>query len=115
MAELSQLFEPRPCGAGIDRLGGEAESVADVGGHPGGDERGCGVEENGVAARAGLTREHPAHGDRVLRRRAAAQLVEIAGVEAERTRVELVLVDVALANLQDEIRPGRGELVEPTV
>src|SRR5262249_55388276 len=66
MAELSQLLEPGPGGAGVDRLRGEAEAVADVRGDAGGHERGGRIEKHRITARARLSREHAAQDRGVL-------------------------------------------------
>ena len=99
--------------ARVDRLAAEPEALAEIVGEAGGDERRRGVQQHGVAAAAALAREHRADRRGVLRRRAAAQLGGIGGLDPEIARVELPLAHVAVDDLDDEARAVGRELVEP--
>ena len=78
------------------------------------DARG-GVEQHDVAHGALLAVEHAADDRGVVGGVAAQQIVDVGERDAEIARVEVVLVDVAPADLPQPAVAGRGELVEPVV
>ena len=79
------------------------------------DDAGGGVQQHDVAHRALLAVEHPAHDRGVVRGVAAQQIVDVGERDAEIARIEVVLVDVAPADLPHAAVTGRGQLVESVV
>src|SRR5436305_6288214 len=70
------------------------------------------VEEDRRAPAAVSALEHLADLRSVRRRVAAAELLRVAARDAEVERVDLAPRHAALYDLADEVRPGRGELVD---
>ncbi len=115
LREPREVVEARAGGAGIDRLGGEGEPLAQVGGVPGGRDRAGRVEQDGVALPAAGAREDVADAARVFLGRAAAQLFGVAPLEPELGGVDRALDHLAADDLADEVRPRRRQLVDARV
>ena len=110
---LRQLVEPRSCGAGVDRLAGELESLPQVFRSAGGGDRpGC-VQEDRIAPAAVRSGEDVADRLRVLGRRAAAELGRVAALDPQVQWIDHALAHLAVDDLADVVRAGGGELVDP--
>ena len=79
------------------------------------DEAGGGVQQHDVAHCALLAVQHAMDDRGVVGGVAAEQVVDVGERDAEIARVEVVLVDVAAADLPQAAVAGGGELVEPVV
>ena len=104
--ESDQLIEPRRCLAGIDRSTGDLEALSDIVCEPGSDERRSGIEQHGVATATLLAGEDGADPLGVEGRIATGELCRGARIDSERARIQLPLVQIAVANLDDEVGTG---------
>src|SRR3972149_3887152 len=113
--EPHQLVEPREGRAGVDRLAGQCDALAQVLRVSRGGDRARGVEDDCIFAGASGARKDVAEDSGVLARQAAAQLVSVTARDAEVEGVDRALAHGSVHDLADEVRPRRRELVDPPV
>ena len=99
--------------ARVDRARRDGDPVRQIRDDARGHERACGVQHYGVPFRAAFAPEDPADRRSVLGRDAAAQLGRVGTLDAEVARIERHLRDLAVCDLDDEIRAGGRQLVDP--
>src|SRR5215218_430376 len=112
-AKRNQHLQSLSGRAGLDRLAGELQALAQVLRVSTGGDRAGRVQEDRVAPAAVATGEDLPDRSRVLFRRATPKLLRRAASDSQLHRIDLPLPDATLDDLVDEVRARRGELVDP--